>query len=82
MIFNKASIYLGYSLEEFNAIREKLEQHHIKYDYKVRDAHENAVPFSGGGTMRGGTGSFGIDSGFAKQYEVFVSKKDALELPF
>lgn len=70
MGFKKRSVYIGYSMEEFNNIREKLASNGFDYTYKVRDRQGGWLTLFK--TTRSMTGSVGMDSEYSKEYEIFV----------
>ncbi|MGI6013475.1 MAG: hypothetical protein ACOX7K_04230 [Oscillospiraceae bacterium] len=72
-IFNTRSVYIGSDLNRFNEIRNYLDTHQIRYKYKVRN---HGGHWSGTGTQRGRTGSFGIPSEQMYEYEILVHEKD------
>ena len=72
-IFYSKSLYIGYDLKEFNRIREILNANGINYKYKVNN---RMGQFSGTGTVRSQTGSFGVSSDNMYEYEVKVKESD------
>ena len=72
--FLKEEIYVGFLIEELAKVRDILDQEHIKYTIKVTDP---SAQWAGPGTVRENFGSFGMNSRYEKQYQVFVKKKDA-----
>lgn len=73
MIFfwDKAEVYIGYSLQEFNATRDILHAAKIESTYQIKN-HEGS---SRVGTNRSRTGSSGIKSGYTDLYLVYVHKR-------
>ncbi|MCQ4637300.1 hypothetical protein NE619_11250 [Anaerovorax odorimutans] len=73
-MFNKETVYQGYSLGELAKVRNVLAQNGIKYKVKTNNG-------SGGGSVTGGrrgiTGPAGMQSRFERQYEVVVNREDA-----
>lgn len=72
--FNKSDVYIGYSLNEMNRVRDILDREKIKYDYKVINHSGQWIP--GRGTARANFGSAGVDPAYERQYKIFVNKKD------
>ena len=72
--FLKEEIYVGFLIEELAKVSDILDQENIKYSIKVTDP---SVQWANPGTVRGNVGSFGMNSRYEKQYQVFVKKKDA-----
>ncbi|NLM22238.1 MAG: hypothetical protein GX207_10940 [Peptococcaceae bacterium] len=72
-LFNRESVYIGYSIEEMSKVRGALEKEGIKYSYKVVN---HSGQWSGRGTRRGRFGSFGMNMNYEKQYSVYVHRKD------
>ena len=72
-LFNKESVYIGYSIEELSKVRDTLEKEGIKHSYKVVN---RSGQWSGQGTRRGKFGSFGMNMNYEKQYAVYVHRKD------
>ena len=72
--FLKEEIYIGFLIEELTKVRDILDQENIKYTIKVKYP---SAQWAGPGTVRGNFGSFGMNSTYEKQYQVFVKKKDA-----
>lgn len=72
-IFYSKSLYIGYDMKEFNRIRDILNANGIKYKYKVNN---RMGQFSGNGTVRSQTGSFGVSSDNMYEYEVKVKESD------
>jgi hypothetical protein len=72
-LFNKESVYIGYSIEELSKVRDTLEKEGIKHSYKVVN---RSGQWLGRGTRRGEFGSFGMNMNYEKQYAVYVHRKD------
>lgn len=72
-IFNSKSLWIGKDLKRFNQIREILEAKQIPYERKV---HNRMGQWSGSGTLRGRTGSFGVPTEQMYEYEIIVYRKD------
>ena len=65
--FNSEEVYIGYSQEDLLKVRECLEIEHIKYGYRIMN-HS--------GQSRGRSGTFGLNTNFERQYQVYVKRKD------
>ena len=76
--FGMESVYVGRSMRDFSAVREALSSRGIDYKYKVNN-RQAAWLFPAGGTVRSPTGSLGMDSDSAHEYEVFVKRDRAVE---
>lgn len=74
LFFLKEEIYVGFLMEELAKVRTVLDKEDIKYSIKVTDP---SAQWAGPGTVRGNFGSFGVNSKYEKQYQVFVKKKNA-----
>lgn len=72
-IFNRKNIYIGYDLKGYSDIRTLLADNHIPYKAGVKN---RMGQWTGHGTLRGRTGSFGQSPETACEYEVFVHRKD------
>jgi hypothetical protein len=70
--WNRAEVYLGWSLEEFSKMKSLLVDNYIKYDYKVVDNSSYGVS----NRRASGMGTFGENSKFRVQYYLYVYKKD------
>ena len=76
MFLNKyQSIYSGFDLIKFNAVRDLLDTHKIKYRCTAQD-HQNQFLLPGQGTVRGKFGCLGMNPSASYQYEIKVSSKD------
>ena len=73
-LFNSESIYIGTDMKKFNEIRDYLDQHQIKYKYKVKN---QLAQWDTQGTVRGRTGSLGNPPEQMYEYEIMVHKNDA-----
>jgi len=78
-VFNKESVYVGYSLDELLKVRKALEQEGIKYSYKVKN---HSGQWMARGTRRGRFGSFGMNMNYERQYAVYVHRKDFEEAKY
>lgn len=72
-IFNYENVYIGYSLEELEKVRNILSFENIKHKYKIIN-HNNQWGLIG--TKRGHCGNFKINRNYEKQYNVYVKKHD------
>ena len=72
-LFNKEDVYIGYSTEELAKVIDILEKEGIKYSHKVLN---RSGQWSGRGTRRGMSGSYGMNMDYEKQYTVYVHRKD------
>ncbi|MBO5093125.1 MAG: DUF2007 domain-containing protein [Lachnospiraceae bacterium] len=72
---NYQSVYTGFDPVKFNAVRDLLDAHNIKYRYTADD-HQGRLLLPGRGTVRGAFGSLGADLSASCQYEIKVSSKD------
>lgn len=73
-VFNRENVYVGIDMLTCAEVRETLAQNKIDYTYKVRNRLGSWS--SGGGSVRGRTGSMGMSSDRMYEYEVYVHKKD------
>lgn len=73
MEFKNQTIYFGESLTAFNAIRDLLDENHIRYKHKIHNS-SNAFMSPGSGISRslGGNNISFVQN----RYEILVSKKD------
>jgi hypothetical protein len=71
--FNRQSVYIGFDLAQFSAVRAVLQANQIPYKIKVTN-HSGA--WAGRGTVRGNTGSLGQSPDLMNEYEIFVHKAD------
>lgn len=72
-IFNRKNVYTGYDLKLYSDIRTLLADNHIPYKAGVKN---RMGQWTGHGTIRGRTGSFGQPSETMYEYEVFVHSND------
>ncbi|SHJ65331.1 hypothetical protein [Parasporobacterium paucivorans] len=72
-LFNKEEVYLGYSLDDFNKVREIFETECIEYTYKIIN---HSTELAGHGTIRSGVGSRSINAKYENLYSICVKKKD------
>lgn len=70
--FNRKKVYIGCDFKRFADIRILLADHHIRYDFHVRN---RMGQWTGRGTLRGRTASPGHTETMY-EYEVFVHKND------
>jgi hypothetical protein len=71
--FNRQSVYVGFDLKQFSAVRSVLQANKIPYKIKVTN---QSGAWAGRGTVRGSTGSLGQSPELMNEYEVFVHKAD------
>lgn len=67
------SVYIGYSIEELEKIKNRLTQEGIAYRCRVLS---HAAQWGAIGTKRGAFGSAGLNQSYEKQYELLVKSKD------
>ena len=72
-LLNSESVYIGYSIEELERIKNLLTQEGIAYRCKVLS---HSAQWGTIGTKRGTFGSAGLNQGYEKQYELLVKSKD------
>lgn len=70
MFWNRKEVYMGYSLNKFNEVREILTANKIKYAHKLVN---NNKSFS---STRARMGSFGEKQEYSITYYVYVHKED------
>lgn len=80
-MFNSKSVYLGTDMKKFNEIREYLDANNIKYKYKVKN-RQGQWSGTGGGTVRGRTGSVGTPAEMMYEYEILVHQDDYEKVKF
>ena len=68
MIWNQKEVFMGYSLQKFNEVRNILIENKIKYKYKVVNNMSNS--------RQSITGSFGESMNYTNIYYIYVHKKD------
>ena len=73
MCFFKEDVYIGYSIGDLAKVRQTLANEGIKYSYKVLD---QSGQWMGRGTVRGNSGSMGMNMDYSKQYTLSVKRKD------
>lgn len=66
-------LYSGYSMEEFNQIRDALDREKVPYRYKT---HSRTGQWAGAGTIRGRTGGAFLSTKYDLLYEILVKKED------
>ena len=71
--YKNHTVYLGKSLEIFNAIRDILQENHVDYKYKMHN-HNDALISPGRGVGRSVVGNIGNTND--NMYEVLVAKED------
>ena len=72
-IFNRKELLMTFSMQEQYRVRDILSANGI--DYKVKTVNPSARSYVGG-SARGRSGSFGINSDAAYQYYIYVQAKD------
>ncbi|MFL0268072.1 hypothetical protein [Candidatus Clostridium radicumherbarum] len=72
MLWNQKEVFVGYSLQKFNEIRQILSANKIKYKYRLVN-NSNDYLFSSRGAR---TGTFGENMNYSITYYVYVHKKD------
>lgn len=68
MIWNQKEVFMGYSLQKFNEVRDILVANKIKYKYRVVNHNR--------GSRRGRTGTFGENMDYSNTYYIYVHKRD------
>lgn len=68
MLWNQKEVFAGYSMKEFNEVREILSSNNIKYKYRL--VNNNA------GASRSRTGSFGENLEYSTMYYIYVHQRD------
>lgn len=73
--FQRAEVYVGYSLQDFSRAKETLAQHQIPYDYHIDDRSQS---WTGRGTARAQFGSpeIMIGQNTEQLYYVYVRRRD------
>lgn len=72
-LFNRKTVYTGYDLKKFSAIRDILAASQIDYTMNTKN---RMGQWTGHGTLRGRTGSLGQSADTTYEYEIFVHKDD------
>lgn len=72
MIWNQKEVFVGYSLQKFNEVRQMLSAN--KIDYKHRLVNNNKTNLFS--SRRARTGTFGENMDYSITYYVYVHKKD------
>lgn len=67
------TLYSGYSIDEFNKIRDALEKEKVPYRYRT---HSRLGQWSGRGTVRGSTGNTLVNTKYDLMYEILVRKEN------
>lgn len=75
LFWNKAEVFIGYSIRVFNEARDILQAAQIESTYKIVN-HEGSRSSH---TLRSRTGSGGIQSGSTNLYSIYVHKKQREE---
>ena len=71
-LWNRKEVYNGFSMKEFNRIRDILSVKGIQYDFRTI----NRSASSGFGSTRGRMGSFGENLNYSYQYYLYVHKNN------
>ena len=69
--WNRKSVYVGSDLQQFNRVRDYLDESRIQYRYRVKELGSRPS-----GLGRGSVGVSGADFRRAVIYEIWVHKKD------
>lgn len=72
MIWSQREVFVGYSLEKFNEVRQILSANKIEYNHRLVNNHKTYA-FS---SRRARTGTFGENMNYSITYYVYVHKKD------
>jgi hypothetical protein len=70
--WNKKEVFVGFSLERFNEVRQALSVSRIGYEYRLVN-HNSAHVL---GSRRARTGTFGEKEEYSVAYYVYVHRKD------
>lgn len=73
LFWNRKEVFVGYSMEQFAAFRQKLVDNGIQYDFKLVSNNNNNALFGSG---RSRTGTFGENMAYMTMYYLYVHKKD------
>lgn len=71
-VWNRKEIYNGFSIKEFNRLRDILSEKGIQYDYRT----VNRSTSSGFGSTRGRMGSIGENLNYSYEYYIYVHKNN------
>lgn len=71
-IWNRKEVFVGYSLQKFNEVRNNLNINNIKYCYKIFNRNSPYLF----GSRRGRIGTFGENMEYENTYYIYVHKKD------
>lgn len=72
-LFNRREVYVGNSVRESARIRDILDSHGIRYQYRVVS---HLGQWSGQGTVRSFSGTSGVNLELDQQTYIFVKKAD------
>ena len=72
LVCNRKEIYNGFSINEFNRIKNILAQKGIQYEFKT----VNRTTSSGFDTSRGRVGSMGENMKYSYEYYIYVHRKN------
>lgn len=68
MLWNQKEVFVGYSLKEFNEVRDTLVANKIEYKHRIVNHNKES--------RRGRTGTFGENMDLSNTYYIYVHKKD------
>lgn len=68
MIWNQKEVFMGFSLQKFNEVRQTLVDNNIKYKHRLVNNHNNS--------RRARTGTFGENMEYSITYYIYVHKND------
>lgn len=72
MIWNQKEVFVGYSLQKFNEVRQILSANRIKYKHRLVNNNKTYL-FS---SRRARTGTFGENMDYSITYYIYVHKSD------
>lgn len=72
----KKELYLGTSMEEFNKIRQTLDDNQIKHTYKVVDQTSSESTVISSKVTGRSMGTYGMDMSQMKQYYLYVADEE------
>lgn len=78
LMCNRKEIYHGFSISEFNRIKDILSRESINYDFRTVNRNTSA----GFDTSRGRIGSMGENMKYSYEYYIYIHKKDYDEAVF
>lgn len=71
-IWNRKEVYNGFSIDDFNRIKDILSEREIKYDFRT----VNRTTSSAFDSTRGRIGSMGENLKYSYEYYIYVNKND------